>query len=98
MYVCIVEESLYETTAHDKVLDKEVLTDRLRPYLWKESMSLTDNTEDLLIAKLLLEDEKEVIESDRLLEQDDIGKVDSILKGQFVLIFECPLRILYVFD
>ena len=98
MYVCIVEESLYETTAHDKVLDKEVLTDRLRPYLWKESMSLTDNTEELLIAKLLLEDEKEVIESDRLLEQDDIGKVDSILKGQFVLIFECPLRILYVFD
>ena len=98
MYVCTVEESLYETTAHDKVLDKEVLTDRLRPYLWKESMSLTDNTEELLIAKLLLEDEKEVIESDRLLEQDDIGKVDSILKGQFVLIFECPLRILYVFD
>ena len=98
MYVCIVEESLYESTAHDKVLDKEVLTDRLRPYLWKESMSLTDNTEELLIAKLLLEDEKEVIESDRLLEQDDIGKVDSILKGQFVLIFECPLRILYVFD
>ena len=89
---------MYETTAHDKVLDKEVLTDRLRPYLWNESMSLTDNTEDLLIAKLLLEDEKEVIESDRLLEQDDIGKVDSILKGQFVLIFECPLRILYVCD
>ena len=57
------------------MLDKEVLTDRLRPYLWNESMSLTDNTEDLLIAKLLLEDEKEVIESDRLLEQDDIGKV-----------------------
>ena len=57
------------------MLDKEVLTDRLRPYLWKESMSLTDNTEDLLIAKLLLEDEKEVIESDRLLEQDDIGKL-----------------------
>ena len=75
MYTCIVEESLYETTAHDKVLDKEVLTDRLRPYLWKESMSLTENTEELLIAKLLLEDEKEVIESDRLLEQDDIGKV-----------------------
>ena len=66
---------MYETTAHDKVLDKEVLTDRLRPYLWMESMSLTDNTEDLMIAKLLLEDEKEVIESDRLLEQDDIGKV-----------------------
>ena len=66
---------MYETTAHDKVLDKEVLTDRLRPYLWKESMSLTENTEELLIAKLLLEDEKEVIESDRLLEQDDIGKV-----------------------
>ena len=54
-----------------------------------------DNT---LWQGVLLEDEKEVIESDRLLEQDDIGKVDSIWKGQFVLIFECPLRILYVFD
>lgn len=68
------EETLYETTAHDKVLDKEELTDRLRPYLWKESMTPIDQTEDLLLAKLLLDDEKEAIDNDKLLAEQDIGE------------------------
>lgn len=68
------DNRLYEQTAHETVLVKEQLADRFRCHLWKESTHLSVPGEDLLIANLLMDDEKETLHSDKQLEIEDIGQ------------------------
>lgn len=74
LHCYFTEEQLYKTTAHETVLSKEKLVDRFRPFLWKDSINPANAAEDILISKLLLQDEKDALESDKLMETTDIGK------------------------
>lgn len=66
---------MYRTTAHETVLAKEKLVDRFRELLWRDSTNPAQTAEDILISELLLQDEKEAFLADRLMEQEDIGKL-----------------------
>lgn len=67
---------MFASIAQTMVLKKEELTDRFRKYLWKQSLNPHQSGEQMLIAELLLEDEKEALELDKTLELEDIGKVN----------------------
>lgn len=71
-----LEKDLFASIAQTMVLKKEELTDRFRKYLWKQSLNPHQSGEQMLIAELLLEDEKEALELDKTLELEDIGKVN----------------------
>ena len=70
---------MYKTTAHETVLGKEKLVDRFRPHLWRESVNPIQTAEDILVAELLLQDEKEALDEDKALELENIGRLKTVV-------------------
>lgn len=79
------EAELFDSIANKMVLRKEQLLDRFRTRLWRESTEPAPTEEDRLVVELLLEDERQAMEDDKLLEQTDIG----LFASPFIISFRC---------